>query len=496
MERGDVMCIYHKICNDAHNHWQKGDANRALSLISIAASFAYNYNQFFSDLSLEKLLAEISTKTFLHQIVTQPIRNRCVFIDTDGADNRGLTQQYLRALMINGFELLYIYESSCNEKIADIICEVKEYNKGEVCLLGSCSSHVELITALQKKIINYSPSFILLHLMPWDVDALSAIYNISGIKKYNINLTDEAFWLGVSFFDYNIEFRNYGYTLSLEKRGFKEEQLLYLPYYPIFPNTASFSGFNDIINKAPIKILTGGSYYKFFDRNDTFFQLMDRLLESIPTAIIILAGGGDLNSTNLMNSKLGRMKYGERVIRIGNRKDINEVFRHCDLYLSSYPVSGGLMTQYAAINAIPILSYSEEELCDNDLEELVCFHSNIQITFHSIDKLVDYAIRLVDDANYRTEIGKALQKSMMQKDDFNRLFLSMLNGGAHYRFQRRKVDYQYLSNKYMEIKELQTVNIVSRILAFYKLKSFYIFRCYFYIFMKSAFFHLKRKISR
>lgn len=294
--RDDMMYIYYEICKDAHRYWQKGNTNKALSLISIAASFAYNYNQFFADLSLEKLLAEISSKTLSHQIITQPIKNRCVFIDTAGIDNRGLTQQYLRALMANEFEFIYIYEDADIDKVTDILREVREYDKGEVCLLGDCKSHVEMITALQKEVISYAPSFILLHLMPWDVDALSAIFSISGVKKYNINLTDEAYWLGVTFFDYNIEFRNYGYTISLEKRGFREEQLLYLPYYPIFPHSTSFAGFSDVINKASIKILTGGNYYKFFDGNDTFFQLMDRLLESIPTAIIVLAGSGDRKS--------------------------------------------------------------------------------------------------------------------------------------------------------------------------------------------------------
>lgn len=494
LKREDIIHIYYKICNDARRHWQKGNVNKALSAISVAASFAYSYNQFFSDLSLEGLLAEISSKILFPQKIVQPCKNRCVFIDTAGADNRGLTQQYLRALMANKFEFLYIYENIDIEQISDILHEIKEYDKGEICLLGNCKSHIELITSLQKKIIDYSPLYIFLHLMPWDVDALSAIFNISGAQKYNINLTDEAFWLGVTFFDYNIEFRNYGYTISLEKRGFSKERLRYLPYYPIFPNSTSFSGFNTVINEATVRILTGGNYYKFFDENDTFFRLMDRLLEAIPFAVIVLAGSGNVDNVKLMNSKIGQMKHGKRVIRIGNRRDINEVFRHCDLYLSSYPISGGLMSQYAAINAIPILSYSEKELCDNDLEELVCFHSDMQITFHSMNELVNFAKRLVGDSVYRTEVGNMLKTSMIERKDFERLFLSMLEGNPYNGFKKREIDYLYLANKYIEIKKKETSNAVFSILAFYKIKTFFLFTRYLIIFINSAFFYLRQKV--
>lgn len=128
------------------------------------------------------------------------------------------------------------------------------------------------------------------------------------------------------------------------------------------------------------------------------------------------------------------------------------------------------------------------------MEELVCFHSDIQIIYHCMDKLVDFAKRLADDSVYRTKVGNSLQKSIMQKEDFNKLFLSLLKGCSYYDFQKRELDYPYLAKKYMEIKKSHTVDIFSQILAFYKLKTFFIFGRYSNIFIKSAFCYLKRKL--
>ena len=48
---------------------------------------------------------------------------------------------------------------------------------------------------------------------------------------------------------------------------------------------------------------------------------------------------------------------------IGRRKRmaaIDAVFENCDIYLGTYPICGGLMSQYAAMHAKPILAYFEK----------------------------------------------------------------------------------------------------------------------------------------
>lgn len=52
------------------------------------------------------------------------------------------------------------------------------------------------------------------------------------ITRYLINLQDQTFWLGGNAIDYSIEFRPFGASVSMERRGLKREQLLMLPFYP------------------------------------------------------------------------------------------------------------------------------------------------------------------------------------------------------------------------------------------------------------------------
>ena len=54
------------------------------------------------------------------------------------------------------------------------------------------------------------------------------------------------------------------------------------------------------------------------------------------------------------------MKNGERVYTSKYRKDISQLFRNCDIYYGTYPLSGGLMCQYAAAFGNPILAYARK----------------------------------------------------------------------------------------------------------------------------------------
>lgn len=66
------------------------------------------------------------------------------------------------------------------------------------------------------------------------------------------------------------------------------------------------------------------------------------------------------------------MRNSLSVFLIGDRHDINEVFKHSDIFLNTYPIGGGLMTQYAAANSKPILSLGVKDEIDTYIvEEMV-----------------------------------------------------------------------------------------------------------------------------
>lgn len=62
---------------------------------------------------------------------------------------------------------------------------------------------------------------------PWAMEAITAFHAFPNVRKYLINLTDHAFWLGTSCTDYLVEFRNYGINVSRSKRGLPLSAILF-----------------------------------------------------------------------------------------------------------------------------------------------------------------------------------------------------------------------------------------------------------------------------
>lgn len=63
------------------------------------------------------------------------------------------------------------------------------------------------------------------------------------MKRYQINLTDHAFWLGAHAFDYVLEFRDFGANVSRQYHHIAPHKILKQPYYPYIDRTLSFQGF-------------------------------------------------------------------------------------------------------------------------------------------------------------------------------------------------------------------------------------------------------------
>lgn len=444
----DVITIFERLKKEAVKYADAGEYESAVNYIRLAAQWAYTLNFKYCDKDLEDLIKTISAAT-LPQAILSGNAKRFVFIDTLGIDNRGLTQQYLRAMMALNVELLYISVEGKQEQYHDILYELETYGKASVIkgeeVEASCS--VDKSVKLLEEIKKFNPSRIFIHLMPWDVISLLVINAIKGALKYNINLTDHAFWLGASFIDYNFEFRSLGRTISREKRGLKDNQLLYLPYYPIFPKVEiPFQGFPEQSADC-IKIFTGGSFYKMFGKDGKFFKLMDSLLSLSPKVIILVAGSGDMK---LFRESIHSLTNKDRVYYIGNRKDINEVFRHCDIYLDTYPLGGGLMEQFACVNAKPLLIYSDFNVPVIEKSQT----GEIPHVYSKIEDLLHYAKRLILDDDYRRDEGSRNIQFVCKEDTFNTRLERLLANAEETRpsWNDVEVDYDCWKSLYLEIE--------------------------------------------
>lgn len=412
----DVIKVYNRLVASSRQLYKLRKYEKCLHSITAASAWMYSFNITYNDTELESLIHEVADHNIKNIEIKSPQSDNVVFIDYFGFDNRGLTQQYLRGLMSLKKRILYILHNSSPNCCSEIIRELKEYGNCEINIFKTDNHNFfKTATEISKKILDFSPKDILIHMAPWDVVTLLALSSIYGSTKYNINLTDHAYWLGSSFVDYNIEFRGYGVQLSLQKRNLKKSQLINLPYYPIVSKYTSFQGFPSLPDDSLI-VFCGGAEYKMLGKNGIFFSLMDTVLDISEQVYIFVAG---INVNSVFAEGVSRMRNKSRVFMIGTRIDINEVFAHSDIYLSSYPFIGGLMTQYAACNRLPILAYGEPGDFSR-AENLVNHFSDAMHTKESLDEFKEYARKLIEEKEFRKSEGESNYKAMMNEENFGK----------------------------------------------------------------------------
>lgn len=447
--RKDVENIYGDLIRSAYKNYAKQRYHEALKDIIAASNWAYCFNHIYTDPSVENLVKLISESKVKGIEIKSPKGNRCVLIDSFLLDNRGLSQQYFRAMMALGMEILVVYTNRGGIVGKDLLKEIKEYNKATILLFPKNIDAFEQTRMIVDHIEEFMPTHLFFHLTPWDVVALMASHAINGVKKYNINLTDHAYWMGASFIDYNLEFRPYGMTVSLEKRGLKKEQLLALPYYPVTPLSTEFCCFPDIPNDA-VKVFTGGALYKILGKNGFFFHIMERILSISPSVYILVAG---FDKEARFDKGIENIQGKERIVQIGVRKDIDEVFDHIDIYLSTYPMIGGLMTQYAAKHGKPIVAYHDKGDAMNTVEEIVNYYQHEFKSFTDLDLMTAYAEKLIKDIKFRENEGRVLQKGMMNKERFNAEFSNIIqNHMSSFCWAMDSIDYDSFFDRYLDLE--------------------------------------------
>lgn len=443
----DITRIYETMRASSRQCIENGDYEESLGFIKAAARTAYLFNWIYADEELEEQLKTLSYR-MIRSTPLDPRKGRIVLYDSFATDNRGLTQQYIRALKAQNSEFLFIFENENPKTSQAIRAELEQYGKCEIHSMDSTLSLVEWVSTLYERIHSYQPEKLLMHLSPWAAEAIIAFHALAPITKYQINLTDHAFWLGVKCLDYSLEFRDYGCTVSIAKRGLAESQLLINPYYPIIARVP-FKGL-PAETESRVVIFSGASFYKVYGRNDAFLYLVKRMLDENPEAVIIFAGNGEGRKIHNFIRDQGLER---RFILIGNRSDINEVFARCDIYLGTYPIAGGLMSQFAAANAKPIVAFTTPDIPCNFVEGIVCHKKRVDITSTDENLFLTEVRKLVTDKTYRQQKGRLLREALIAPDDFNANFNSIMTARqSAYEWDFEEINYQAFTDLYLEVE--------------------------------------------
>ena len=390
----------------------------ALRIINTTANILYSTNYYYRDDDLEDALKIVSEHLCHADDNYKSDKEKVIFYDGFGLNSRGLVQIYLKALC-KIKKVVYVTYDRAYGAIPDVK-RILEENDGEALFIKSHGNHIEMIDELVGIINSKTPEHFFFYSTPDAVVATTTMHAFEGkIKRYQINLTDHAFWLGAAPIDICVDFREYGASISRDYRRIPESKIVCVPYYPIINENEPFEGYPFEMKPSNRIVFSGGALYKTLGENNKYYEIVDYILRNYQDVIFWYAGNGDSRELDKIIDR-----YPNRAYHTGERKDLYQVIKKSYLYLSTYPLCGGLMFQYAAkAGRIPIT------LKNGDVTEgFLVNQSSLGIEFDSLEDLYREIDRLLLDTCYHEEKEKLVRKAVIRSDRFDSLVKELVDG--------------------------------------------------------------------
>lgn len=454
LSQKDIKQGYRGIKHLAQKEVKRGEYRKAMAHIRHCSSLAGQFNWIYEDDEIETLMQQISAAV----ICTNKRQNefhtdRWVLYD-DWCTSYVLALQWIEAMAQTGKQILYITSRDLSKKkrSADIIDRIEVFPNVQIKILKK-GTEFERAQEIFDSIIDFGAVKVVLHKNPVLSPCNLALYALpEQVKVYLINLSDQTFWIGAKAIDYCLEFRNFGASVSVQRRGLKREQLLMVPFYPADDKNV-FEGIPVERKDNQVLIFSGGDYYKTLNEKGTYWKLVKKLLNNYPQLVFLFATKnipeGDSEIRQFINSN----NFENRFIYINFRPDIYQVFAHCDIYMGTCPTSGSLMTGLACVNAKPILQFYEPGTTDDETEQSVCFNEKYDISYSDEVLFMKEADKLITDSGYRKKQGDRLQRAIISQHQFNLLVKETLYSDiTQIPIEEIFVDYNELDNRwfYME----------------------------------------------
>ena len=422
----DLKYTYDALKKEALEACNKGDYASVDCLLANISRLVCQYNWRYADFDLDEVIATISNHICQPaQCSVSPNINRVVFFDKFGT-TYVLAVQYITALAKAGYEVLYLLCDNNNGSTAQqtpILEHLYPYRNITIVQIDNSKSRFEKVREIFRLTTEFAPAKLFVHTSSYTTFnyVLPVIKN--GCTKYYIDLGDHNFWFGAKHVDYVLPYRQFGATIDYEKRGFKQEQILLMPYYPCIVKR-KFAGF-PICTNGKVVLFTGGDYYKTIDKDNTYWTLLRELIIRFPNLLILYATKNiSSKEQERLNTFLAEKNYADRLVNIGFRADINEVFQHVDIFMGTCPMSGGLMTQYAAINHKPILQFYPDWLnTNNETEQVLDYNAQPSISTSDRSSFFTEAGKLINDEEYRKKRGDELYKAIIKPEEYDELLV-------------------------------------------------------------------------
>ena len=408
-----------KLTAIAQAQLQNGKLEQVLNTVATCALTLYSANQSYQNDTLEEILSQVAAKLPMPESPIPAEDDRVLFYDGFGLGSRGLLTIYLQGLCrLKKVVLVTRQEWAMGLEAA---ISLVERNGGQVYLLEN-KKKTDDIGKLQAVIGSSGARHLFMYANADDVVVTTAFLTAPKDRvRYQINLTDHAFWLGSRCADKYIEFRDYGGAISAAYRGIPKENLVKLPFYPRLDQYKAFAGYPETFDPEKQQLVfSGGALYKTQSPDNAYYRLVEEMLRQHPQMVFWYAGSGDSTQLDILSKA-----FPGRVWHTPERQDLIGIMERCLFYVSTYPVCGGLMFQYAAAAGKVPVTLRHDDISDGFLLN----QKQLDIEFDTVEQTLQEMDKLVKDADYRREKEAKISRSVLDPDTFTQRLQMLLETG-------------------------------------------------------------------
>ncbi len=418
----DVKNDYRKIKSLVAQSIQKRRFDLAISYMELAAHIMTGYQLNSIDNDIEDNLSVLSQNMLPGKREVNATEKRVILYDPQGNEYRGLVWIYADALLKLKYHVVYMTYKK-NEIYIQNLQKLLEEGGGKIIYLKHRQDE-ETVYEIDSCISKIQPFTFMVLGHPTDIAVFIALAHYGkSLKKVYISMEDHGYCAGISTMDHLIEFRNYGYTMSVMERGIEKEKISVLPYYPI-DTGIEFKGFDFPYENKKI-IFSGGSLYKT-EGSEKFYQIIEYILKHYQDTIFVFASNGNEGE---FRKRLTKGTDTGRVFFIRERRDLPGCMKACFFYLSTYPIPGALMAQYASVAGRIPLTLQLKGGGATDIRSVLSDTDLNGIIFDNIQSLFDEIDRLMEDEEYKKSQEEKVKNTVITKEEFERNLDQILKDG-------------------------------------------------------------------
>ena len=428
LTRSSLSSTYASYKQKVKEYLEEGKYEEGLLEAETAAHLAtsHPFLESYGDGDLERILwKEFEVRFGAIEFVEQT--QKVVFYNSQIVDSGALTQQYLDFFIEHDYDVLFIVPYHRNTLLAPSIKKMIRSEKSVELYIPRGGTYQLKMKNIIQKIVDFGPQYSFIHMVPYDVLAFSIFSNVKSSIRYYIVHNDHTYWLGKLCADYFLEFRNFGICMSVNRRGIAPSKIRRLPYYPI-DDQNEYQGLPFDTAGKVVGLLAANPYKFMMDREKTILTILLEKLNKHSDFVVVIAG----RRSKKLNQFIRENELQERFYYIGHRADFRALMENIDIYINSYPLIGGLTTQFAAASGKPIVSYTKKELEFTNAAEGLLKVCKEPITYTDLEAYSDRLSDLIEHRYLRDRFNSGAVISTVSKPEFDTTLGKIINNPGRF----------------------------------------------------------------